>query len=250
MKREPFPYLRACLAAIPLFALSLPCAALDSPLAWLNGARASAGVDSVKPDALLCATASLWAATLAESGVLSHHGADGSTVLDRYRAMGGTEAHVGEILGAGPTLAEVEMGWMKSVDHRQLAIGRRWTHAGWGSALHGSAQVWVVIFCEKLVADLSITEEAGSLAVSGRFIVSGATGGLLYSGLAAVLPSTWDGTTGRFSFEVPPPLRESYLRLGYFASGERFMLTNAFTLPRGTESPGAPVRFSPPAPSP
>ena len=242
MKRE--------LAAILFLAISVSCTAQDSPLAWLNDSREAAGAHSVEADALLSAVAQRWAVTLAEAGVLSHRGADGTTVLDRYRATGGTEAHVGEILGAGPTLADVENGWARSADHRQMMLGRGWTHAGWGSAPRGSSQVWVVVFCEKLVANLSILDAGEGLTVRGRFTASGATAGLLYSGLAAIPPAAWDDGTRGFSFEVPSTLREGYVRLGYIDPTGIFMLTNAFTLPRGTGSPGAPARFSPPAPSP
>jgi uncharacterized protein YkwD len=250
VKREPISHPRVWIAQFLLLAMALPCAALDSPLAWLNSVRIAAGVRSVEPDALLSATAARWAATLAHAGVLSHRGADGTVVLDRYRIMGGTEAHVGEILGAGPTLADVENGWMGSIDHRVLALKPAWTHAGWGSAPHGSAQVWVLIFCEKLVADLSIKERGEGLVISGRFAVTGAAGGLLYNGLAPLLPTTWDASTRWFTFQVPAPAREGYFRLGYLDQGERFMLTNAFTLPRGTGFPEETGRFSPPAPSP
>jgi uncharacterized protein YkwD len=74
--------------------------AQESPLRWLSECRAAAGVQHVAPDPVLALAAGRWAAVLAEAGTLSHRGADGSTVLDRYRAAGGTDAHVGEILGA------------------------------------------------------------------------------------------------------------------------------------------------------
>ncbi len=238
------------LAAFLLVAIPGPCAAQDSPLSWLNGARSAVGAHALTQDALLSATAALWASTLAGAGVLSHRGSDGTTVLDRYRALGGTEAHVGEIIGAGPSLVAVEKGWMRSADHRRLALAPEWTHAGWGSAVHGSAQVWVIVFIERLITDLSIDDRQGALSVSGVVVAPGATGALLISGLNPVAPASWDGPTGRFAFEIPSGLREGYVRLGYIEGAGRFVLTNAFTLPRGTGSPGAPVRFSPPAPSP
>ncbi len=250
MKRAPVLHSDAFLAAILFLVVAGPVAAQDSPLSWLNGARSAAGARSLSEDAVLSTTAALWASTLAAAGVLSHRGADGATVLDRYRAMGGTEAHVGEIIGAGPSLAAVEAGWMQSAEHRRLALAPGWTHTGWGTAAHGSSQVWVVLFVERLVAELSIEDGEGALSVSGRFVEPSAGKAFLWSGLNPVLPASWDERTGRFAFEVPSSGKEGYVRLGYVAPDGAFMLTNAFTLPRGTESPAAPVRFSPPAPSP
>jgi uncharacterized protein YkwD len=83
-------------------------------VSWVNGTRDSAGVSVLVPDALLSRAAEAWAERLARAGVLSHRGVDGSVAVDRYRALGGTDARVGEILGAGPDLPGVEHAWLKS----------------------------------------------------------------------------------------------------------------------------------------
>ena len=132
-------------------------------------------------DALLSRAASAWAAQLAASGVLGHRGNDGMSALDRYRALGGTEVRVGEILGAGPTLGDIEKAWMKSPEHRALALGSSWTHVGWGSAVSDREQVWVVQFTEKLVDGLSIEQGPQGTTVSGRFLTSSAETCLLYT---------------------------------------------------------------------
>ncbi|HYW82217.1 MAG TPA: hypothetical protein VFB30_03115, partial [Spirochaetia bacterium] len=106
------------LALRPLPLLFLLCAASvqgqNDPLVWIDGTRHKAGLTDLAPDALLSRTAEGWAVRLARTGVLSHRGADGSSALDRYRALGGTEVRLGEILGAGPNLADVEHAWRKS----------------------------------------------------------------------------------------------------------------------------------------
>ena len=184
-------------------------------------------------------------------GRRSHHrGDDGSTGLDRYRAQGGTEARVGEILGAGPDLAQVEKGWLASAEHRDLALARGWTHAGWGSAASGSSLVTVMMFTEKKAADLEIMLALAGLKVSGRFISRDAVGCVLFNGLEPVFPGWWDPTSRGFRFDVPGTASHGYLRLGYLDAAGRFTLTNAFTWPPGTGSPGAEDRFSSPAPSP
>jgi hypothetical protein len=230
--------------------LFLLCAASaqaqNDPLSWINGTRHAAGLAVLAADPLLSTTAEVWAARLARTGVLSHRGADGSSALDRYRALGGTEVRVGEILGAGPRLVDVERAWLKSDEHREVTLSSAWTHVGWGQSRRGTGEVWVVLFCQKLVEELRIDAQADGLAVSGRFVELAADHPLLYAGLVPFQPVAWDPRTRRFLFLVPAPL-EGYFRLGYVLPGQAYTLTNAFTWPRGTESPGESGRFAEPA---
>ena len=244
----------------PAFLLSLLIPAClahgeGEPLSWVNALRRAAGAPSVAEDALLSETAHRWAARLAEAGVLSHRGEDGSSALDRYRALGGTEVHVGEILGAGAGLSEIEGAWVTSDEHRKLATSAAWTHVGWGSSTAqanapGTAQVWVMVFCEKIVEDLRIDKQADGLRIAGRFVTMAAARAFLYSGLDPVEPAEWDGITRRFRFDIPSSMLAGYLRLGYLLSGGSFRLTNTVTLPRETEPPGARDRSEAPPASP
>jgi Uncharacterized protein with SCP/PR1 domains len=204
----------------------------------------------VQEDLLLSRTAALWAARCAAAGILSHRGYDGSTALDRYRSLGGTEVRIGEILGAGPDAAHVEKGWMASPEHRRLALSPAWTHAGWGSAEYGPSQVTVMMFTEKLVGRLLLAGSPEGLTVTGRFLPADAERGALYDGLDQVMPSDWEPESRVFRFQVPTGLIAGYLRLGYVSREGRFTLTNTFTWPPGTESPAGQDRFAPPAPSP
>ena len=108
------------------------CATLfgEEPLDRLNAARRSANVPELRPDALLSAAAQRYAVQLSDRGILSHRGDDGSSALDRYRAAGGTDVRVGEILGAGPAAGLVQEAWMRSDEHRKIALAPAWTHAG------------------------------------------------------------------------------------------------------------------------
>jgi len=246
------PVTQALVLAALLAAACVPVHAdgQASPLAWINSVRRAAGAQPAGPDAVLSATAQAWAGVLAASGLLSHRGADGSSVLDRYRSQGGTEAHVGEIIGAGRDLAAIEEGWMASPDHRKLAASASWTHAGWGSAPSGASTVWVILFCEKLVQGLRLEASGDGMVVSGSFVPRGAVRALLYAGLDLLEPAEWDLASRQFSFAVPRNQETGYFRLGYLSAGGAFRLTNAFTLLPGTESPGEPARFEAPARSP
>jgi hypothetical protein len=224
--------------------------AQQSPLAWLEASRKSAGLRPVAPDPVLALAAERWASVLAEAGTLSHRGADGSGPLDRYRAAGGTDIHVGEILGAGPALADVEKGWLRSSEHRALALGAAWTHVGWGIGRRGGSEVWVVLFCEKLVEGLAVERGQEGLRVSGRLAAVGHGTPLLYSGLDPLQPAAWDPVSRGFLFLVPDELLAGYLRLGFITQGGRFRLTNAFTLPPGTERRETTSRSSASAASP
>jgi len=221
---------------LPLFLFVAAAHTQGDLPSWVNGMRRAAGLADLVPDKLLSRTAEKWAMRLAQTGVLSHRGADGSSALDRYRALGGTEVRVGEILGAGPSLPEVEKAWGKSDEHRETTLAPGWTHVGWGRYPSKGREVWVVLFCQKLVEELRIDERAEGLAVSGRFVEASADRPLLYAGLVPYQPGSWDARSRRFSFQVPAPL-EGYFRLGYVLPGGTYRLTNAFTWPPGKESP-------------
>jgi hypothetical protein len=244
--KRPDLLLRAAILLLAAGRLS----AQGDPIAWLNSARQSARVPAVAADSLLSDTAARWAQRLSATGVLSHRGDDGSTGLDRYRAMGGSEVRVGEILGAGADLDRIENAWMKSPDHRRLALVAEWTHAGWGSARAGSSLVVVMMFTQKLVEGLSVTRDNEGLSVSGLFTSRSAGGAVLFNGLDELPPAEWNAATRAFRFEVAAPILEGYLRLGYRAADGSFTLTNAFTLPPGTGSQAGTGRFSAPAASP
>jgi hypothetical protein len=248
MHRLPLPPTRVLLLLLPV--LLGASNALADPLTWVNGVRRAARVQPVQEDLLLSRTAALWAARCAAAGFISHRGDDGSSALDRYRSLGGTEVRVGEILGAGPDLTRVEKGWMASPEHRRLALLPGWTHAGWGSAESGTSRVTVMLFTRKLVERLVIIDGAGGLTLTGAFLPKEAARGALFDGLDEVAPSTWETKGRSFRFDVPDGLIARYLRLGYVTREGRFVLTNALTWPPGTEFPGGADRFALPAPSP
>ena len=252
MKRAPCLLLLLALLPLPAHAQGDPAVprAADpapSPAAWINALRAASGVAPVEEDALLSATAARWAEALAAAGVLSHRGDDGSTSLERYRRLGGTEARVGEIIGAGPSLADIEAAWEASPGHRQAVLRPYWTHAGWGRAPAGGGWVSVVLFCQKLVTGLRIRVQESGLEISGWLVPAEVREPVLLAGLARVAPALWDPVTRGFLFRLAASESSGYIRLGYAGAAGELVVTNAFTLPRGKESREATGRFEAPA---
>jgi hypothetical protein len=248
MKRPPLLPLVLAVLAPAIFSGRAAAADDRGPLPWINGVRAAAAVPAVREDGLLSAAAGLWAEALAAAGGLSHRGADGSTALDRYRRVGGTEARVGEILGAGPTLADIERAWEASPAHAPVVRRPWWTHAGWGRAPRaGGGWVWVILFSEKLAAGLRIEESVDGAEISGSFLPVDARRPVLLAGTDRVPPQRWDPEARVFLFRLGPGGAAGYFRLGFERGSGQFVLTDAFTLPRGAGSPGATGRFEAPA---
>ncbi len=255
---------RALLPPLLLALLCFAAAAEDTPLTWANALRRRAGSPSVEADALLSKTAASWARALAAAGVLSHRGEDGSSALERYQGLGGTEVRVGEILGAGPDLSAIEAAWEKSPSHLPLVLKPYWTHIGWGSARAATSGreglVFVVLFCQKLVDGLVIEERADAVELRGSLLPSDARLPVMLAGISDIEPAAWDAGSRRFLFRVSRA-EAGYLRLGYVGEAGILVITNAIRLPAvgppaapraltsppGTEPPGAQDRSAAPA---
>jgi hypothetical protein len=208
------------------------------PGEWLASLRARAGLPGLAAEPLLFATARDYAEELARRGAISHRGADGSDALARYFRHGGTCARVGEILGAGPGLREIEGAWLQSPPHREAIMSGYWTGVGWGEAVSGGSAVWVVLFLQRRVEGLAVRALAEGTRVEGRFLPEEAAEPVLLSGTARVKPEAWEPGSRRFSFLLDPGLASGYVRLGYVTAGGTLVVTDVLTSPRGRESPG------------
>jgi hypothetical protein len=227
------------LPAVQVFA-----AAPENPLPWLNSARNAEGVVALGVDPLLMKTAEDFARTLAGLGRISHTGPDGSDALTRYLRNGGTSAKVGEIIGAGEGLLRIEAAWLSSPDHRSALLKAFWTHAGWGMALAGTQQVWVILFVQKRTAGLEVKEDGqGGLWIGGAFLPLDVGTPLLISGIDELPAAFWDPALKRFTFLLPASLRTGYIRLGYISMNGGLVVTDVITSPRETESPAGGSRF-------
>jgi hypothetical protein len=210
----------------------------EDPLGWINRTRASHGLSALVRDPVAMRTAEEYAALLAGLGRISHTGPDGADALTRYFRAGGTSALVGEILGAGPGLPEVEAAWLASPSHKGSILKPYWTHAGWASARSGNAEVWVVLFTRVMVRDLVIDETGeGGRIVSGSFIPGEAAGAALLCGVRVLEPTAWDPAKRSFSFRAGADVDFGYVRLGYLTREGELVITDVITSPRGRGSP-------------
>ncbi len=225
---------------IVIWAAVLACVgaafAADSTVpGWLSAVRG--GRAPLVQDAALMDAAASYARTLAELGRLSHTGPDGSDALTRSLRAGGTCAHVAEIIGAGPALADIQRAWMESPSHREAILKDSWTDVGWGRAATAAGQeVWVVMFAQRLVTGLRVeTRTDGGWTVAG---VLRAPGGrpVLLSGLLRLEAAEWDAGTGRFLFRGRASEWSGYVRLGYVTGTGGLVITDVLTSPRGTGS--------------
>ncbi len=122
-------------------------AARDVIISELNEIREEYGIPGLKFDEASGTAASIHARDLSERLTLSHWGADGSRVADRYRLAGGTGLRAGENLGAGDSIKSIIEAWMDSPAHRKNIINPDWFSGG-ASVVHspGGRLVIVVVF--------------------------------------------------------------------------------------------------------
>ena len=147
---------------------------------------------------------------------------------------------MGEALGAGPGLSEVEAAWASSPPHAALLLDPQWTHAGAGSAARGGSEVWVLLLAEQPVEDLRLerrAEPGGGYVLAGRFRAQEAVEPVLLSGLQALAVGSWQPGERRFLFLIPAEAGLRYHRLGYRTVDGRWVLTNAFFPEEATSFP-------------
>ncbi len=209
---------------------------------WVASHRADHGLRGLGPDTVLSETAAAYAQEMAAAGRISHRGTDGSDALTRYLRRGGTCARVGEIIGAGPSLAAVERSWLASRAHREVILAPQWTHIGWGEARAGPSRVWVVLFLQRRVAGLTVKTHAGGVRLQGTLIPADVREPLLLAGVERVAPALWEPKRKRFAFVLTQEQASGYVRLGYVSRAGALVITDVITSPRGRGSPAAPGR--------
>ena len=218
----------ALVTVVLLAVVALRAPALPPPSALLDAVSAARrGLPELQREGALEAAASRFAAELLERGALDHRGRSGDRVVDRARRAGVTDVHLGEILGAGDDAATVVEAWLASPSHREVLLGRSWTHLGVGSARSGTTGVWVAVFAERAVAELTVDRGPRGTLLAGRLVPDDAERPLLIVNLQSYEPERWDPRTGAFAFPFDPEwIRSSYVRLGYVRRTGGSRITN------------------------
>ncbi len=124
-------------------------------LAALNQERRRAGLPPFKPNTLLDRAAQGHARFMADRGILSHEGANGSSVSDRARAEGYVFRRISENVAQGqPDVPTVVRGWMNSPGHRrnildpdadELGVGYARGRSGRSGAAVIPGTYWVMV---------------------------------------------------------------------------------------------------------
>lgn len=109
----------------------------NNPLvAAINAARTAKGVPALTEDPRLTATASAWAASMAEAGFLSHGDFAGRIVHAIGNVAGGEDAAMGQLNAIACVLA-----WASDSAHEAILYGD-WSHCGGGSAADSAGRLW------------------------------------------------------------------------------------------------------------
>ncbi|NOY10100.1 MAG: CAP domain-containing protein [Spirochaetes bacterium] len=196
---------------------------------WLNSARKNYSLPALKPDSGLSFTAIKYSQKLLKNAELSHIDKNGRNGLDRYRKNGGTSLRVGEIIGAGNSIARIEKAWLKSGTHREVILDPYWTNCGIGVSVQGNIFIVVVMFTRIYTKNLKLQYSGTNLALSGIFLSrfrKNIKNPLLFSGFSSIKPSRWNPGSGEFTFIIDVKKLSPYIRLGYITADDRMVFSD------------------------
>ncbi len=208
---------------------------------WLNSTRENYNLPELKPDSRLSVTALKYSQKLLKNGKLGHIDKNGRNGLDRYRKSGGTSLRVGEIIGAGNSMARIEKAWLKSDTHREVILDTYWTNFGIGVSVQGNIFIVVVMFTEIYTKNLKLQYSGTNLALSGSFLLRFRNiikNPLLISGFSSIKPSRWNPGSGEFTFIISREKLSPYIRLGYTTTDNRVVFSDIL-------NPDFPITSSP-----
>lgn len=116
-------------------------------LALVNKERAAAGCGPVTANDRLTQAADDYSDVMADSGVMSHTGPDGSTMTSRVEAAGYAWSNLGENIAQGqPDAASVMDAWMNSPGHRANILNCSFEELGVGVHLGDGGPWWTQNF--------------------------------------------------------------------------------------------------------
>jgi len=119
----------------------------DQVVALVNKERASAGCSPVTANAKLTRAADDYSDVMADSGVMSHTGPDGSTMTSRVEAAGYQWSTLGENIARGQAdAASVMDSWMNSEGHRANILNCSFKEIGVGVHVGSGGPWWTQNF--------------------------------------------------------------------------------------------------------
>lgn len=125
----------AALVTVPARPAAAQGAGTSTILSQVNASRAAAGLRPLALSGDLSAVAYAWSRHLASSGVLAHN--------PNLTGQVGDWQVLGENVGYGPTVSDVETAFMNSPHHRANILEPRYTQIGLGVVADSSGTVWV-----------------------------------------------------------------------------------------------------------
>lgn len=177
----------ALLAALAVALPARPAAAqgpgTSTVLSQVNASRAAAGLRPLSLAGDLSSVAYAWSQHLAASGTLGHN-PNLTGQVDDWQV-------VGENVGYGPTVTDIETAFMNSPRHRANILEPRYTQIGLGVVVDASGTAWVTqVFRKPLTATTTTTTATKSTS-------SKSTSSKTTSSKTTSTKTTSTGTTAR-----------------------------------------------------
>ncbi|MGN6243370.1 MAG: CAP domain-containing protein [Motilibacteraceae bacterium] len=153
----------ALLAALAVALPARPAAAqgpgTSTVLSQVNASRAAAGLRPLSLAGDLSSVAYAWSQHLAASGTLGHN-PNLTGQVDDWQV-------VGENVGYGPTVTDIETAFMNSPRHRANILEPRYTQIGLGVVVDASGTAWVTqVFRKPLTATTTTTSTTKSTSTT------------------------------------------------------------------------------------
>ena len=192
------------------------------------------------------------------NGVKDQQISDAGSLLRRKSTLPDMQLCEDRRLMAGCRRSRAAASRMRNMKRPGLSVGQLWGNPTGGSGSFRASRRVCSPAASRVEASGIDSSRSSVRAVEGgcanetpgrrvSFVSAGAELPVLLAGSSRVPASGWDPGGRAFVFLLPAGEAKGYFRLGYEDLSGSFVLTDAFTLPRGTGSPAATGRFEEPA---
>ncbi len=200
---------------------------------WVNKQRIKHKLSPLRQSILLQETASKYASRMVKLNIISHIDPEGNRAINRYRAMGGTALQIGEIIGAGGSVSQIERAWLASQLHKEVILDPRWTDIGVGYIRYGKNEIlFDVLFSQNHIEGLQIIDRGKQILIRGAFdskTRKKILKPIMINGLSRIKISSWEKTSGKFLFVIEKTQLDKndiFIRLGYQNRAGNIIITN------------------------